>query len=477
MAGGAPRPPSSGLLALPSAVLGTVAHAGGSASALRGACRALRDAWDPSVVSLELTGDPAAAPENLLLRRQWAAKDPPAGMALRKELLGGLLRRLQGPRRLALRPSGLRLLPARPRAAASTASNEVWSWLLPLLLAEGGVEGAAAVAARLTSLSLAGQLIGSGSSSGGAHLLALGSMTSLTELDLSRTLGRTCPPGRYPRILGACPPGLRSLDLTGNPELPLDELAAPLGLLGGLRSLDLSGRLKSPLPLAEALRQLTGLTRLRISKVNMEMGNMSQPWRGGPWVYTAPETTGRQLVAAIGSLAGLRDLAVSTSGVLTHMEPALVSLAGSLTSLELGISSSGRLDTVTTVPAMLRAVTGIHGLQQLTLFGGGDWTHYLLQGIWVLSQLTALHLLSPYDTSGGRLSPLLGLRELSLVSAYMVRDFFDFGESRLASLSGLTSLRLHSMPPSSPHWLPLHHSRLSLEAQQVQFLRPLFDAS
>ena len=407
----------SRLQELPSDPLGSIlARVSGSEARTN---RALRDAWDQHLASLELTCDPSHPPENLLLMREWSGMDGDARTALRKALQDCILFKLPQLKRLALLPSGVRLHDYRYNRSLRTIHQGWRSWLTRLA-EDAPAPLPPALAARLTSLSLAGQAIGPAQPQ---LCAALRRMPALTELDLSGAV----PGGGDPfthlhremcaglmSVLAAVvhPDGLRSLVLSDCQGLVVDvQVAGALGRLSGLRHLDLSAFCESPLPLADALGMLTGLTRLRLGEMCAPSMRFHPSY--GPSLASAAE--GKALAAAIGGLAGLRDLALGRD-FFEHIAPALAGLAGSLTRLEI------RSDCHGDAAAAVMATSCLLGLQHLMLPVSD------MRGLEGLTQLTALHLL------GGKLplQRMPGLRALSLQS-----DNLALGAEHLTSLTSL----------------------------------------
>ena len=362
----------------------------------RRACRAMRDLWDTWVTSVELRCGMRAAPENLLLpqpqpQQQQQPQDEQED-AWREALIDRLL--------LLPRLTRLVVLPSQQPV------HVAWPSLLPRL----------PEAARLTSLCLAGPWAALADAGARQQLCAaLGSMRALAELDLSRTLA----PGQGGdigprRVLEACPPGLRSLDLMHNAGMPADELAV-------------------------ALQRLTCLTCLRLSNPSVAAGG------GGRAARAA-------LAASLGALAGLRELAVG--GFVTTDLAAALGPSGRLAGLtRLEVGSPWEDGAAPGMTALVRAVGSLAGLRHLSLVGVLDCMPAPLPGqpepptIAGLTQLTALSwdVCMQASRLPAGMPRMPCLRELELRNVLDSFSFFGMPGAG-AGAGGIASLTLDALP-------------------------------
>jgi hypothetical protein len=249
--------------------------------------------------------------------------------------------------------------------------------LLRLLSVEGAdlrgdVDVGAAVCAlgpRLRTLRLRGVVLGERAE---AVALALGSLVSLTELDLGCTEFAGASVRALARSLGALS-SLRVLCIA-SPAYPFEyvgvgvSVVAALGGLSGLRELDLGGAqlVDGGEALAAALSALTGLVRLDLAEV-LALAAAGQP---------GSSAAARVLVCgALSALTGLRELAID--GLLDGGGDAtLAALAASLGAMPGLLSLSARfvgdVNGVTLPPeteGLCRALAPLARLRALRLDG------------------------------------------------------------------------------------------------------------
>ena len=389
------------------------------------------DACDAGVHELTLHGEPT--------RNRAFASASAESAGWRERFLHGALgppRRFRQLRRIAVRAGGLAAWPTLlSRLAAGPAAGQ------PGLLA-------------LTSLSLAGER--AVSSSLPELRDALAGLPALAEMDLSncRLFGAleadaAAPPEALAECLLACSgPGhrLRRLDLSANPLHVDARLARALAALGSLVDLAIAdddwyvtASAEAVAVLAAALAstaQLGGLQRLVLRMYTSDNGDAA-----------AEELILAPLVAALGTMRGLRDLDLDTRysnvGMSVGLARRVVHALAQLSQLTRLVVAADR-DADQILPAALR---GMAGLRELAVRGADD-DRLTVAALSTLAHLTALRL----DRAA---------------SARPEDEFIDDEDpwvpppASLHSLRGLRSLTLTAVAPS-PGGLPPGLTRLRM---------------